>query len=343
MEHSLAIECDGDRWHGPERYQHDMARQRDLERCGWTFWRVRGSHFYVDPEQAMEGLWEILEQNGIYPNGEAPPDTVAYATTSDPTTPLQESHLPAEFAPATIETTSIESAIEEEIETVDSAIREAVTATSVERIRSIETNQSEVEQPHSVEDPQQPAVRGVFRFDAAPLSLENTPYESWQQRTLPDSRIASRQDLVAHLIDIVKTEGPMTALRACHIYVKAAGGQRATKSAGDPLYQALNHAIKQDLIEAREEDPVPTRENIILREAGTPIIRVRSLGGRTMHEVPPSELATLIQQLKNNDSALTGGLLFRAVIETYGIRRLTDKIINRLAYIEQNIARLINE
>jgi very-short-patch-repair endonuclease len=33
----LAIECDGDEYHGPERWQHDMNRQRILERAGWVF------------------------------------------------------------------------------------------------------------------------------------------------------------------------------------------------------------------------------------------------------------------------------------------------------------------
>src|SRR5262249_4856521 len=32
----LAIECDGDEYHGPDRWEHDMNRQRVLERAGWT-------------------------------------------------------------------------------------------------------------------------------------------------------------------------------------------------------------------------------------------------------------------------------------------------------------------
>ncbi len=28
----LAVECDGDEWHGPERYENDMQRQRQLAR-----------------------------------------------------------------------------------------------------------------------------------------------------------------------------------------------------------------------------------------------------------------------------------------------------------------------
>jgi len=56
----LAVECDGDEFHGTERYQEDRVRQRKLERCGWHFWRVRGSEYYRDPEVAMAPLWDIL-------------------------------------------------------------------------------------------------------------------------------------------------------------------------------------------------------------------------------------------------------------------------------------------
>ncbi len=67
----MAVECDGDFWHGPERYDLDMARQRDLERCGMKFWRVRGSAFYRGPEESLEELWRTLEYNKIYPSAKA--------------------------------------------------------------------------------------------------------------------------------------------------------------------------------------------------------------------------------------------------------------------------------
>jgi very-short-patch-repair endonuclease len=68
----LAVECDGDYWHGPEKYEEDMVRQRQLERCGWKFWRVRGSTFYCDPEAALESLWHELRSLNIYPVGVIP-------------------------------------------------------------------------------------------------------------------------------------------------------------------------------------------------------------------------------------------------------------------------------
>lgn len=61
----MAVECDGDFWHGPEQYEHDMDRQRMLERCGWTFIRIRGSVFYANREKAMKYLLESIAAHGI--------------------------------------------------------------------------------------------------------------------------------------------------------------------------------------------------------------------------------------------------------------------------------------
>ena len=63
----LAVECDGDHWHTPDNYEDDMKRQRQLERCGWEFFRIRESAFYLDKEQSLKKLWEILESKGIKP------------------------------------------------------------------------------------------------------------------------------------------------------------------------------------------------------------------------------------------------------------------------------------
>ena len=63
----LAVECDGDYWHGSERFEEDMERQRQLERCGWEFFRVRESAFYANREEALQRLWRMLETRGIYP------------------------------------------------------------------------------------------------------------------------------------------------------------------------------------------------------------------------------------------------------------------------------------
>ncbi|WP_068469373.1 AAA domain-containing protein [Candidatus Protochlamydia phocaeensis] len=57
----LAIECDGDRWHPPEKREMDLERQAILERLGWTFVRIRGSFFFLDPIAAMKPVFDKLE------------------------------------------------------------------------------------------------------------------------------------------------------------------------------------------------------------------------------------------------------------------------------------------
>jgi very-short-patch-repair endonuclease len=65
----LAVECDGDEWHGIEQYERDVARQRILERCGWRFFRIRGHEYYRDPDDSLVPLWKMLEEIGIKPLG----------------------------------------------------------------------------------------------------------------------------------------------------------------------------------------------------------------------------------------------------------------------------------
>ncbi|MCM3885263.1 AAA domain-containing protein [Frankia sp. R82] len=68
----LAVECDGDRFHGPDQWDADLRRQRVLERQGWRFWRVRGSAFYRQPQAALASLWETLDELGIRPTEPVP-------------------------------------------------------------------------------------------------------------------------------------------------------------------------------------------------------------------------------------------------------------------------------
>ena len=63
----LAIECDGDRFHGPEQWRQDMNRQRVLERVGWRFWRCFASSFYRDTDAVVTDLLETLSRMGIEP------------------------------------------------------------------------------------------------------------------------------------------------------------------------------------------------------------------------------------------------------------------------------------
>ena len=65
----LAIECDGDEFHGPDRWAADMGRQRVLERAGWTFWRCFASTWSLRRDEVLDELLQRLVAMGIEPLG----------------------------------------------------------------------------------------------------------------------------------------------------------------------------------------------------------------------------------------------------------------------------------
>ena len=73
----LAIECDGDKYHGPDKWADDMQRQRVLERAGWVFWRCFASTFLRRRDEVIKDLLKTLNDRGVEPVGaEGAPQSV---------------------------------------------------------------------------------------------------------------------------------------------------------------------------------------------------------------------------------------------------------------------------
>jgi len=84
----LAIGCDGQVWPGtPEQHAADLDRERELQRAGWRFWRVRESEFAYDPDAALASLWTTLRRLGI--GKYDPADFVGSASSATVWTPTQ--------------------------------------------------------------------------------------------------------------------------------------------------------------------------------------------------------------------------------------------------------------
>jgi very-short-patch-repair endonuclease len=86
----LAIECDGDKYHGPDKWADDMQRQRVLERAGWVFWRCFASTFVRRRDAVIKDLLTTLTERGVEPIGaDGAPQSVhaeqrRYSTTTSP-------------------------------------------------------------------------------------------------------------------------------------------------------------------------------------------------------------------------------------------------------------------
>ncbi len=61
----IAIECDGDRYHPPEKLADDIQRQMVLERLGWNFIRIRGSEYFRYRGATMQRVIGELDSMGI--------------------------------------------------------------------------------------------------------------------------------------------------------------------------------------------------------------------------------------------------------------------------------------
>lgn len=75
----LAVECDGDRYHGPDRWFDDIQRQRILERAGWSFWRCFASSWIRNKAELIDDLIQVLGEHGVSPSSDAV-DTVSRYT-----------------------------------------------------------------------------------------------------------------------------------------------------------------------------------------------------------------------------------------------------------------------
>ncbi len=63
----IAVECDGDEWHGPDQYEADCLREAILNRSGWEFARIRASAFYANRSSAIDTLVAKIAQQNVHP------------------------------------------------------------------------------------------------------------------------------------------------------------------------------------------------------------------------------------------------------------------------------------
>lgn len=305
----LAVECDGDHWHGPERYRADLARQQTLERAGMEFWRVRGSTFTRDPDAALSDLWTTLDRRGVYPEG----DPRNYAPSPEGVTDVLATSVLTEGQPTEISPEAAERA--------ENAAHEPIEQTASEVIDPAHT-------AHEA-DGRAPGSSGTL--------LE--PYALWTSRPLPDPRsVDSFAPVIEGLGEIIAAEGPMTCRRAYQLYCQAAN---ITLPVGKSLLnKAMSRALKDGaLLLEREHGTVGFLDEIV-RTPGTPAVRLRAVGPRKLADIPPSELQALMQQFVDREPSLGYGereALFRLVLRAYGFKYLTENARLALGHAWQRL------
>jgi len=287
VESRLAVECDGDTWHGPERYDHDMARQRQLERAEWIFVRIRESEFYLDRNRAIGEVIQACNDLGVFSlDMELPPSQ------------------PEEEKPA--------------------------------GIKMAEEDQPEDEplDPEEVAE-EATAVAGPF-----------TGYSD--EMDFPDPREAPIANISTALKEIIQRDGPLTRSSLYHLYIEGCPHlQRSGRAVRDRLNLALRALLKAGEIVQEDELGSGKPEGLVVRQAGSPTVRLRPAGRRKLEEIPPSEIFLVLNRLQIH-SAFSGPddeeLFFRKILEHFGFNQLTrtrrkhlQNLLNRFRQRRQQI------
>ncbi len=335
MQGRLAVECDGDRWHGLDRYEQDMSRQRDLERSGWQFVRIRGSDFYRDPLRAMEPLWTELERLNIKNQGMG-------THSIEPSKEMKVNEYPGLYPEMSETVVSAPTPPCEEPGDCDTVC--TVTDTAIAEISSVAKEDSASGllpgNEEAVTDTPivTPTIHPNVNSKNADLPSDEYPsnyrYRVFEGDVGKDPRNITKEELCEGLCKIIEVEGPMLCKRAYDIYLRNNNIKRMGGELKRIMNAAIGFGVKKGHIEIEYEKKGPELTDSIVRTAGSPLVIVRERGPREFDEIPPSEVQLVARLLTNSGEIEYGSEdCFRIVLEHYGQKRLTNKIEDYLNYI----------
>lgn len=334
MQGRLVVECDGDQWHGPDRYEYDMARQRDLERSGWQFARVRGSDFYRDPAVAMLPVWNELERLGIHPGGvdsaaASPPEPVGLSGTgsaeyfdgdgsNEPESPINIVDEPVIVEnPAADEKINISDASSHSQEPLDTVVdtknEEKENASSADLVKEIK---QEIEI----------VPEAAFKPAELDTVVDRNTYVEFSGSISSDPRSAGVgiEEIAEDLMLIIETEAPVLAKRVYDIYLRGCGIQRMGGELRKTMNKALQHLVSKGRVISEDELAKGGLLYTIVRPRNSAAVLVRSRGSRDLAEIPPSEISHVAKKLSKSLEYGSDEHL-REILDFFGLSRMTTQ------------------
>lgn len=356
----LAVECDGDFWHGPAEYEADLARQRELERCGWEFFRIRESVFYADMSGTLKKLWEALDEldirtaDWIDPSFDGDEGADEWEVVEDHVVDAmlcEADDLEAAFdsserdlaggldSPSSTETVKgdgrhhrLDSSSEGDDEQTEAVGLRPASGGGRHRAGEDDVD----DESGRFDDRQQHALVGLATMegsdrslgpnvdDAPPVAGSLLPRYDTFNEPLPPITETPLTAVVDNVVRIVAVEGPVTGHRLHHAYRDAYGGHRVGKEIARLLNRAISLAERRRLIIAdnplKESGVKPRTFRLPTQAEVVP----RELGPRTLELVPPAELAYHLALLSSGSEVPSDEELFRAVLDLLGLKRLTE-------------------
>jgi len=158
--------------------------------------------------------------------------------------------------------------------------------------------------------------------------IPHTPFTPWTTRPTADVRRASQAQYMHGFTEILAAEGPMQALSLFQIYGKASGVQKLAAPVRKLCERALLAGVKSGEILLEREDDSEVKNDAdsvcwIVRLPDQPRVILRSLGTRGFADIPMSELAALVLEIRTSDEFMGREEVYRAVLDHYGLQKLT--------------------
>jgi very-short-patch-repair endonuclease len=328
----VAIECDGDAWHGADAYERDLARQRELERCGWRFFRIPEFRFYVDPAGALAPLWDLLDDLDVHPSGWTRSESAASVIPAPaPFAPIPENR--STVAAILDETTLMDDEAEGD-DGVEAPLPDeaggARSSSEMDTLRAVPSGDGQTnlvaQTPHDADDrADEPAWDDTWGL---------APYVAFSGRTA-SATAASRARVLEDIVAIVAVEGPVVGERLQQVHVQASGGQRVGRLFAQAINQAISHGVRTGrLIEDNPlgEQGIKPRTYRLPHQA---LVSQRTRGPRQLEHIPPSELAATMREVGGSSGWRSEEALFRETLERYGSVRLGPNVVDRLRKVKR--------
>jgi very-short-patch-repair endonuclease len=288
------IECDGATYHSsPSARDRDRVRHIILENLGWKLVRIWSTDYFINPSKVIDRvhneLTELLQEDREKRQRKLDEQARHNSENCD-----DDQH-PEDDVP------------EEEDQFLHLEPRETPLQTNTE--------------------PSKEYIQPVpFCSAANPTSTPHVieKYNEYNGDPTNDPRTSDVESIAEGLIKIVEFEGPILAKRAYDIYLRHSGIKRMGKDLKKLMNRALQHTIKSGTIRSVDEWESGGLLYTIIHIPGQKMPNLRELGGRTVDEIPPSEINEASQfVLKQHQVEFGCSEHIRLILNVFGLKRLT--------------------
>lgn len=170
------------------------------------------------------------------------------------------------------------------------------------------------------------------------IAIDLTPFTEWTPRAVADPRRASQAQFMDGLSEILAAQGPMQGLHLFQTYAKAGGLMKIAASVKSRFKHAVLTAEKSGALlierenDTEADDPDDPR-CWILRLPDQERVILRTLGPRGFSEIPLTELAAFVLEIRCRDEFLGREETARLILDHYGLQKLTGLVQRRIARV----------